>query len=167
MPPAVSLFLCASGKQVDSELRARSTASSPPFRYLPFVRGGEVGSSLRRLARADVCRAGPHGPKVFDLPWPLLTKEGDGGVWVASSRGDEIVLVSSAKQEAHCFIEWLLHSSDGLIVRHDAESPGPKVTPSDPQLKVKAKKCIMVFLNSPDTCPASGPRFCETDKSPI
>jgi hypothetical protein len=35
-----------------------------------------VGSSLRRLARAHVCRAGPHGPHVFDLPWPLLTKEG-------------------------------------------------------------------------------------------
>ena len=35
-----------------------------------------MGSSLRRLARAHVCRACPHGPHVFDLPWPLLTKEG-------------------------------------------------------------------------------------------
>ena len=39
--------------------------------------------------------------------------------------------------------------------RHDAEPPGPKVTPCEPQLRVKAKKCIMVSLNSPVTCPAS------------
>lgn len=44
--------------------------------FLPFIRGGEVGSSLSRPVHAHVCAACAHGAQVFDLPVPLLTKEG-------------------------------------------------------------------------------------------
>mgnify|MGYP001565714142 CR=1 FL=1 len=50
-----------------------------PFPVPPLRKGREVGSSLRRPAHAHVCCAGPYGPHVFDLPWPLLTKEGGRG----------------------------------------------------------------------------------------
>jgi hypothetical protein len=47
-----------------------------------------------------MCCAGPYGPHVFDLPWPLLTKEGDDGARIASRREDEIVLLPTGNPEA-------------------------------------------------------------------
>ena len=58
-----------------------------PFPVPPLRKGREVGSSLRRPAHAHVCCAGPYGPHVFDLPWPLLRKEGPGEARRASRRG--------------------------------------------------------------------------------
>jgi len=89
----------ASGNRVGQEPGARYIVSYSPFRCLPFVRGGEVGSSLRRLACAHASLAGPHGPPVFDLPLPLFTKEGDDEAWIASSRGCAIVLIPTENPE--------------------------------------------------------------------
>ena len=70
-----------------------------PFPCLPFVRGGKVGSSLRRLARACAVLV-RIAPTSSTSPGPSLRRRGDDGAWIASSRGCEIVLFPTGNQEA-------------------------------------------------------------------